>query len=298
MKQIVFMLCLVALITGCKKIDKENLKNKELQQEAIRAAESSKDNISDLPLDFVFGMTQNEVNENLKDLQKNKIVDIDGPYKCYDYVLESGDVITSNLNFDFDEDCLYRLSFSLYTYNQWKDIDNDISSRVDTVYKRISYYEYNDKFDKDTTVYTCWIRGNQYIQLRYKGYSGTLEFVNAPIKGKLFNAESKKYLEEAMRKDENGSTKNTKNKKEKNLKNKVENSAWDGSVFQVKRFLKRNLNNPGSYESIEWGNVKKTSEGYAVRHKYRAKNGFGGYVVEDQVFYLDFEGNVTNVSSY
>jgi hypothetical protein len=30
-----------------------------------------------------------------------------------------------------------------------------------------------------------------------------------------------------------------------------------------------------------------------VRHKYRAKNGFGGYMVEERIFMLDSTGNVT-----
>jgi len=36
-------------------------------------------------------------------------------------------------------------------------------------------------------------------------------------------------------------------------------------------------------------------DGYYVRHKYRAKNGFGGNVVSNQLFHLDFSGNVVDV---
>lgn len=79
---------------------------------------------------------------------------------------------------------------------------------------------------------------------------------------------------------------------------KVRNSAWDASVYQVENYLKNTLRDPGSYESIEWSEVQQTSDGYMVRHKYRAKNGFGGYVVANQVFYLDSNGNVTNVVDY
>ncbi len=35
-----------------------------------------------------------------------------------------------------------------------------------------------------------------------------------------------------------------------------------------------------------------------VRVKYRSKNSFGGYVVANQVFYLDSRGNVTNYIDY
>ena len=73
----------------------------------------------------------------------------------------------------------------------------------------------------------------------------------------------------------------------------VSNSGWDGSVHQVERYLKRNLKDPSSLNVIEWGNVVPGADGgFVVRVKYRAKNSFGGYVVEDQVFSLDAQGNV------
>lgn len=79
----------------------------------------------------------------------------------------------------------------------------------------------------------------------------------------------------------------------------VENSAWDGSVRQVKAWLKNNLKDPGSTEYIEWSPVSKTDDGgFMVRVKYRSKNSFGGYVVANQVFFLDSRGNVTNYIDY
>jgi hypothetical protein len=41
--------------------------------------------------------------------------------------------------------------------------------------------------------------------------------------------------------------------------------------------------------------VVETENGYVVRHKYRAKNSFGGYIIENQKFYLDFKGNVIGI---
>lgn len=77
---------------------------------------------------------------------------------------------------------------------------------------------------------------------------------------------------------------------------KVMNSPWDSSVYQVEKYLIHNLNDPDSYEAIEWSKVMKISDDeYRVRHKYRAKNEYGGYVVENQIFVLDSEGNVINV---
>ena len=78
----------------------------------------------------------------------------------------------------------------------------------------------------------------------------------------------------------------------------------DGSVYEVKEFLKKNLRDPDSYQSITWYNVIKkngpdtASNGatylYIVKHKYRAKNAFGGYMIADDYFYLDAQGNVVD----
>mgnify|MGYP000887312634 CR=1 FL=1 len=77
----------------------------------------------------------------------------------------------------------------------------------------------------------------------------------------------------------------------------VKNSSWDGSVYQVKDWLRKNLKDPGSLEFIEWGKVVETSSGYSVKVKYRAKNSSGGYVIEEKIFTLDHSGNVLNVLS-
>jgi hypothetical protein len=38
--------------------------------------------------------------------------------------------------------------------------------------------------------------------------------------------------------------------------------------------------------------------GFVVRHRYRARNSFGGYVVENKMFVLDQRGEVVEVSNY
>ena len=75
----------------------------------------------------------------------------------------------------------------------------------------------------------------------------------------------------------------------------VKNNKWNGGVKQVEDYLERTLRDPDSYESIEWSEVKRKDDGYYVRHKYRAKNGFGGYVTTNQLFHLDFSGHVVDV---
>ena len=84
-------------------------------------------------------------------------------------------------------------------------------------------------------------------------------------------------------------------KREDAKKVRIENSPWDGSVYQVKKYVKSNLKDQSSYESIEWSPVQKTEKGYVVRHKFRAKNSFGGYVVEEYIITLNDNGDVIDV---
>lgn len=75
----------------------------------------------------------------------------------------------------------------------------------------------------------------------------------------------------------------------------VRNSPWDGSVAQIERYLKNNLRDPDSFEAISWGEVVNDGERFSAWCKYRAKNGFGGYSVEHQVFVMDQAGVVIAV---
>ena len=51
-------------------------------------------------------------------------------------------------------------------------------------------------------------------------------------------------------------------------------------------------------EAIEWSKVISRPEGgFMVRVKYRAKNSFGGFVIEEKIFTLDAEGNVTGAAA-
>lgn len=78
----------------------------------------------------------------------------------------------------------------------------------------------------------------------------------------------------------------------------VHNDELDGSVRQVTQFLKKNLNDPESYESVEWGQVTENphTKWFIVRHKYRAKNGYGATQIYNQIFTLDSLGTVLSTS--
>lgn len=62
----------------------------------------------------------------------------------------------------------------------------------------------------------------------------------------------------------------------------------------VRMYMDEYLKDPGSYKPQSW-DVTKTDTGYKVRHRYRAKNGFGGYVLEELTFELDNYYNVITV---
>jgi hypothetical protein len=67
------------------------------------------------------------------------------------------------------------------------------------------------------------------------------------------------------------------------------------SVWQVSYYLKNNLNDPDSYESVSWGTLQPSGSEFLIPHKYRAKNGFGATILQSQVFVLDSTGNVIRV---
>lgn len=76
---------------------------------------------------------------------------------------------------------------------------------------------------------------------------------------------------------------------------KIQASSYDGSVFQVENFIKGNIKDPDSYQSIKWNKLIKSPEGYEIGHKFRAKNGFGGYDIAYWGFTLDTNGTVIQV---
>lgn len=284
MRKFLFVLCLIALITGCNDTKKQNELNEQKQYEATIVAENSPITVSELPFNFQFGMSRNQVDSLLAILVDDSTIRNYADMYYYDYKLQSGKTVETDLNFGFYNDSLYSIVFNISSYNQIinneliNEIDEDISSKLDSTYTKISHYE---DYESGRMIFTKWFKGNQYIFLR-KALFNDISFVNAPISKIVSDINEKKILDKIEKKGDV----------------KVENSAWDGSVSQVKKYLKSNLKDPDSYESIEWGNVVETDNGYMVRHKYRAKNSFGGYMVENNVFYLDFQGNVISVSPY
>ncbi len=80
----------------------------------------------------------------------------------------------------------------------------------------------------------------------------------------------------------------------------VKNSAWDGSVFEVKVYLRSNLHDWRSTQFVEWSPVAKDPKLRisVVRCKFRTKNGLGAYVLKNWVFYLGCDGKVLSYENY
>lgn len=90
---------------------------------------------------------------------------------------------------------------------------------------------------------------------------------------------------------------NSEENQEVTPKEVVCNDELDGSVRQVKEYLKDNLNDPSSYDAVEWSPVVQQPEtkDFSVRHKYRAKNALGATTLYNQMFIMDSIGNVKSV---
>jgi hypothetical protein len=71
---------------------------------------------------------------------------------------------------------------------------------------------------------------------------------------------------------------------------KPENSAYDGSVRVVDKYLEKVLNDYHNSEYVEWSPVTKIYIGkepyWGVRLKLRAKNAFGGYILRDTFYFM------------
>jgi hypothetical protein len=69
----------------------------------------------------------------------------------------------------------------------------------------------------------------------------------------------------------------------------------------VKRFVLNQLNDPDSYEPVEFGDVilyASRTEPYIIYHRWRAKNGFNALVMEEYNFLLRKDMSVIREKPY
>ncbi len=63
-----------------------------------------------------------------------------------------------------------------------------------------------------------------------------------------------------------------------------EQSAWDGSYYEVERYLKRVAHDPDSIDVSACTKAVPTEKGWAIRCEYRGKNAFGGLILKNGLF--------------
>lgn len=71
-------------------------------------------------------------------------------------------------------------------------------------------------------------------------------------------------------------------------------SAWNGSHINLTNYVKSNLKDPDSYEHIKT-TYKDNGETLTIYMRYRAKNSFGGYVVNSAVATAQIDGTLVSV---
>ncbi|MBX3014877.1 MAG: SH3 domain-containing protein [Caldilineaceae bacterium] len=201
----------------------------------------------------------------------------------------SGNKMTSQLLFGCDS-ALYRQQFS---EQQW--IDNFTVPGMFTI---IVYFYHTDTGIEDETYvnigYSTYFVGKDGNMLTTPDYTDADIGMSQPTQ-----APTLALTEASTRTPTATPIPPAGQKADSDLLCSTYNSAWDGSVFEVDRWLKQKLNDPGSLEYIDWYQLFEIDKGICgVRVEFRAKNGFGSYVMADWVFLIDAQANVLGYEEY
>jgi hypothetical protein len=241
----------------------------ELRQKLIEMPHAKKDS---LLFGFNFGMTKNQIIERSRILSKNKLKlnNLENELVIEDFTVFP---IKLSLSFSFHEGFMQKFTIdytSIYAEDSLKNILWDFA---------IYFYGepdlmYTDK--KYGRIESNWVTEKQHIYFQ-SGFGLNKLIIENP--NNMYSTDLNMI-------------------KEINNKKIIENNLYNGSVSQVKEYLQDNLNDPSSYESISWSPVVETSDGYTVRHKYRAKNTQGVLIIKEQIFYLNKQGEVIRINTY
>ena len=298
-KNITFIITFIActILCSCGNTSKNSTQfetpesPKKVLNDFIDATETKPETVSDLIDGFSFDMSEKQYQVHLSKLKKLKgdhvNLDIDGvSYFAY----FSKPSFFDNKIYELNVQLFYKGSIQNHVT---KEDFNSIAAYFKSVYGSDSLnYMYTEKPISDYPTHH-WRKGNLYFKL-YMVLIGddlnsiALEYRNGPAYHSVVKGIQKRDQERRDKREKEIMAAGAVN---------VSNSSYDASVSQVIDYLKKNLKDPKSYEGIEWSKVKEETDGYSVYHKYRAKNSFGGYVIEAQIFYLDFGGNVIKVQN-
>ena len=306
-----FFLCALFFLS-CSERAKNDKVIKEAKQ-LIEMAGESKESVLNLPFGFQFGWTEEYTKKYVDSLKKNGVVIVDDfPRFTYKYPQYKG--LAADVELFFVDNSLARMAFQhLYKIEDILESTKDYSELLEYLYldgaTRLKYkvpivgIEDESNWDEVDLA----IKDNFVVMFRKIKYSTFLQeetvyvFSNQPKARKISDYMTKKETErgnnrfEEIRETESWIKEHKEEIENTVHKMKVENNSYDGSVWQVKQYLDKTLKDPDSYESIEWGKVTRNAQGYEVRHKFRAKNSFGGYVIEEYIYQIDMQGNVVGV---
>ena len=282
MKKVLLLFVLIAttLFFTCNRQER----NKDRAYEKRLVAGRSTSNISELPLGFNFGMTEEEVDANINKLIQDGVIRKTGSGRnrryMHTYQLDNGISFESELDFDYYNGELYLLSLDIPKDNLTTAIDDHITNSIDWwSYSRTSYYSTFGTSSKSKNIFTYWIKENQIIRLRHVNAGDDIWYINAPI-DKIISADRDVEYAEIAKKG-----------REANKGAVIKNSYLDASVSQVEKYLKNNVND---YEGIEWSTVVEQDNGnFIVRHKYR-----DSYGVYNKVFTLSPDGSVVSAVNF
>ena len=271
------LLIVLVYVSSCKNDYEKMQEDRDTYNEMMAKAEESAQIDFITPEGLNFKMTEAEVVQF--ESKKRKL---EGYIYRYHWSLGKNYVGGSFYpSYDDGKLCEYSISLDA-DESEMSNICDFLKSylKKDYSFEELPYYSLLHK----TYLFT---KNNLAITLAYDINEIRITYENRPVSGPL---EAKRYAERQEREKSSTSTSTSIRHAD------VKNNKWNGGVKQVEDYLKYTyLRDPDSYESIEWSEVKEKEDGYYVRHKYRAKNGFGGYVVANQLFHLDFSGNVVDV---
>ena len=302
-----FFITFLGLLTSCNSDKKKNevkkdevMENVNYAYDLLNKARHSEESDTNIPLGFKLNSTEKEYRTNLQKLTKSNVKS-DGNLTALttDYFGWEQKVYISNFHYFSDPntetDIVSSVTF-IFDELKWagnskiKLLRDSISRKFDNTWQVVDYQLDTKKPNELSHYYKYWIKNNIVAEFAVD-YSVTLEFHNAP---KSYTFDRKHFYDE-IESYYAISEKVKQELKEQESKPKIVNSPWDGSVYEVKSYLSKTLKDPDSYEGIELGNVIEKEGYFFVSHKYRAKNSFGGYVIETYSFKLDNNGNVIDV---
>jgi len=268
-EKLIVISIILTFLASCNQTSKNNYAEKANYRTLVETELNSGVKKDTIILGYRFGMTAKELKTHTNRLIKNKTVrQVDG--LIFDLKLGEKNIPFSYQTKTYND----KLNFMRATTRNASAIE--LNNYLNDKYGN---YQFVDNSDHDILKMTSyhWISGNR-------------EITSTQISGA--------YSETVLIFDDQSNQEPIDVSSQQNTNVRVENSSWDGSVSQVKDYLKKNLNDPKSYESIEWSEVQRVVDNYRVRHKYRAKNSYGGYVIENQVFTINKQGDIIDVQNF